>query len=85
MELCQGRGSWGLGTGSAPEGGGHGTGCPGQWAQPRVLEVREGLDITLRQRVWIWSGAVWNQELKSMILGGSLPTRSILFCFVLIN
>ena len=28
MELCQGRGRWGLGTGSAPEGGGHGT---GQW------------------------------------------------------
>ena len=27
MELCQGRGSWGLGTGAAPEGGGHGTGC----------------------------------------------------------
>jgi len=27
MELCQGRGSWGSGTGSAPEGGGHGTGC----------------------------------------------------------
>jgi len=34
MELCQGRGSWGSGTGSAPEVGGHGTGCPGQWAQP---------------------------------------------------
>ena len=34
MELCQGRGSWGLETGSAPEGGGHGTGCQGQWAQP---------------------------------------------------
>ena len=34
MELCQGRGSWGLGTGAAPQGGGHGTGCPGQWAQP---------------------------------------------------
>lgn len=29
MELCQGRGSWGLGTGSALGGGGHGTGCPG--------------------------------------------------------
>lgn len=29
MELCQGRGSWGLGTGSAPEDDGHGTGCPG--------------------------------------------------------
>ena len=38
MELCQGRGSWGLGTGAAPEGGGHGTGFPGQWARPRVLE-----------------------------------------------
>ena len=35
MELCQGRGSWGPGKGSAPEGGGHGTGCPGQWAQPQ--------------------------------------------------
>ena len=34
MELCQGRGSWGLGTGAAPDNGGHGTGCPGQWAQP---------------------------------------------------
>ena len=28
MELHQGRGGWGLGTGCAPEGGGHGTGCP---------------------------------------------------------
>jgi len=28
MELCQGTGSWGSGTGSAPEGGGHGTGLP---------------------------------------------------------
>jgi len=23
MELCQGKGSWGLGKGAAPEGGGH--------------------------------------------------------------
>jgi len=30
MELCQGRGRWELGTGAAPEGGGHGTDCPGQ-------------------------------------------------------
>ena len=28
MELCQGRGNWGLGTGSAPESDGHGIGCP---------------------------------------------------------
>ena len=34
MELCRGRGSWGLGTGSAPEGRGHGTGCPGQCSWP---------------------------------------------------
>jgi len=36
---CQERGSRGLGTGSAPEGGGHGTGCPGQWAQPQAARV----------------------------------------------
>ena len=43
MELCQGRGSWGLGTGSAPEGGGHGTACPGLWARPQGLEFKESL------------------------------------------
>ena len=42
---------WGLGKGSSPEGGGHGTGCPGQWAQPQVLEFRERLDSALRHRV----------------------------------
>jgi len=41
MELCQGRGSWGLGTGSAPKGGGHGTGCPELWARPQVPEFEE--------------------------------------------
>ena len=34
MELCQGRVSCGLGKGSSTEGGGHGTGCPGQQARP---------------------------------------------------
>jgi len=33
MELCQGRGGWWLGTGSAPEGGGHGMGSLGKWAR----------------------------------------------------
>ena len=33
MELFQGRGSWGLGTGSAPEGGGHG---PEYWSSSSV-------------------------------------------------
>jgi len=33
---CNWRGSGlGLGKGSAPEGGRHGTGCPGQWAWPQ--------------------------------------------------
>ena len=35
MPSIQERGGWGLGTGCASEGGGHGTGCTGQWAQPR--------------------------------------------------
>jgi len=30
---------WGLGKGSAPEGSGHGTGCPGWWAPSRVAGV----------------------------------------------
>jgi len=41
LELCQGRGSWALGKGSAPEGSGHGTGCPGLWARPPVLDFRK--------------------------------------------
>jgi len=40
MELGQGRGRWGLGKGSAPEGYEHGTACPGQWARPRAAGVQ---------------------------------------------
>jgi len=43
MELCQGRGRWRLGIGSAPEGGEHGTGCPGQWARPQAAVVQGAL------------------------------------------
>ena len=53
MELCQGRGSWGLGTGAAAQGGGHATGCPGLWARPRVPEFKERLDSTLRFGFWV--------------------------------
>lgn len=35
LPSIQERGGWGLGTGCAPEGGGHGTGRPGHRAQPR--------------------------------------------------
>jgi len=40
MELCQGRGSWELGTGSAPVGGGHEMGCPRLWVQPQAAGVQ---------------------------------------------
>ena len=40
MELCQGKGSWGSGKGSAPESGGHGIGCTGQWARPQAARVQ---------------------------------------------
>ena len=86
MELCQGRGSWRLGTGSAPQGGGHGTGCPGQWAQPKCQSSRCILDNALRHRVlsdiWILSGPVWSQELGSMILVG--PFQLTIFCVVMV-
>ena len=78
MELCQGRGSWGLGTGAAPQGAGHGTGCPGLWAWPPVLEFRECLDSALRHRVWILGGPVWNLELDLMVLTGPFQLR--IFC-----
>jgi len=35
---------WGLGKGSAPEGGGHGTGCPGQWEWPQAAKVQGALE-----------------------------------------
>jgi len=40
----------------APKGSGHGTGCPGQWAQPWVLEFKERLDSALRH--WVWFSVV---------------------------
>ena len=41
----------GLGKESAAEGGGHGTGCPGQWHSPKLPEFSEHLDNALRHRV----------------------------------
>jgi len=38
---CQGRGSWGLGKGAAPEGGGHGPECQSSrnvWTAPSDLD-----------------------------------------------
>ena len=63
MGLHDGRGRWGLGTGSAPEGGGHGH---------KLLEFRKCLDGVLRHRIRILGVAVWIQELDSMILMGPI-------------
>jgi len=74
MELCQGRGSWGLGTGAAPEGSGHRTGCPGQRPQwgtvctAPVPEFMVHLHSAPRRRVRILSGPAWSQKLDLMIL-----------------
>ena len=48
MELCQGMVRWGLGKGSAPEGGGHGTDS-GHGLE--VPEVKGCLDNALRYRI----------------------------------
>ena len=53
--------------GAAPQGGGHGTGCTGLWARPRVLEFRECLDAAPRHRVCFLGGPVCSQELDLMI------------------
>lgn len=68
MELCQWTDRWGIGKGSAPEGGGHGTVCPwGSGHSHELPEQRKHLDTALRRRVWIWDGAVWSQGLASVI------------------
>ena len=54
MELCQGRGRWGLGKGSAPERGGHG---------PKLLVLREHLGNALTFWVLVLGDAVWNRKL----------------------
>ena len=62
MELS-GEGSWGSGKGAAPQGGGHGTGCPGLRAQTRLPEFKKHLVTAVRHRVWI---LLWSQGLHSV-------------------
>ena len=63
MELCQGRGSWGLGKGSAPEQAPQGSG-----QDPKLPEFKEHFDNVPRHRVCCLGGPEWSQELDSMIL-----------------
>ena len=71
MELCQGRGSWGLVMGSASQGG---QGME-QAAQGSGCTLQEFMDNTMRHRVWILGGPVWSQELESVVLVGPFQLR----------
>ena len=62
MELCQGE-DWGV---KRLECDSHGTGCPGQCAQPELAEFKECQDNVLRDRVWILGGPVYSQMLDSL-------------------
>lgn len=42
----------------------------GSHHDPRLLELKEHLDSSLRHLVWCLGGAVWSRELDSMILVG---------------
>ena len=63
MELRQGRGGWGLGTGCAPEGGWRGTGCPGWWSEPIAVKEAFVQYFQMQGSIFVWS----SQELDSMI------------------
>jgi len=71
MELCQGRGGRGLGKGSAPEDGGHGAGCPGQWewAQAAGVQGAFGQCSQMRGLISGWSCV------DSVILVGPIQLR----------
>ena len=63
MELCQGRGSWGLWKGSAPEGGGDGLKVQGAFSQ---LSQKYGS---------ILGCPMWSLELDLVIPMGSFQLR----------
>ena len=50
MELCQGRGSWGLGKHSSSEGGLCRAGCPGLWSQHQGAGVQGAFETTLSHK-----------------------------------
>ena len=50
----------------------------GSGHSPELLEIKECLDSALSHRVWILGGALWSQELGSVIPMG--PFRLRMFC-----
>jgi len=60
------------------EGGGHGAGCPGQWAWPGDAGAQGVLGLC--SQTWGLGGPVWSQEMGSVIDPcGQLPTLGV-FC-----
>ena len=59
MELCQGRGSWGLGKGHCP----------------KLPKFKKCSDNALRHWVWILAGPVWRQRLDLVVLVGLFQLR----------
>lgn len=68
MGLCQGRGSWALGKGSAPKSRGH---------SPKLLELKH-LAKALRNMLLFFGWSVWSQELDSMTV--MVPSQRTVFC-----
>jgi len=69
MELHQGKVTWGLWKGSAPESSGHRTGCPGQWVQPQAATAEQPIAFG-----WFFV----EPEVGFDHPHGSLPTHNIL-------
>jgi len=65
---------------SSLEGGGYGTGCPGQGSRPQVLEFKKCLGNALSHMEWFLGGIVWSQELDLMVLAVMGPFQLGIFC-----
>ena len=66
MELCQGRGSWGLGKGSAQERGGYGRASQSSGHGPELLQMEDCLHL---------GGPLWSEGLDLIILVGPSNLR----------
>lgn len=51
----------------------HGTASHSSGHGPKLSELKEHTVNALTHRVWILDGAMWSQELESMVFVGSLP------------
>ena len=63
MELCQGRGRWGSGTGCAPECWDRRAGSQGQWSWLQAARVQECVDRALRVGLNDFCGSLSTQDI----------------------